>query len=190
MIQTTDNQRRETSLDYLAQQPCACVRYRLLIPINANEDSRWGIDYALQLHCAGQPVEVCLLNVGESIAQWEVLRFLTQAEITRFQSERAQSFIDEVSHSLLEQGIPCRGFFRQGSVIDSILDAAEELECTEIVMPRPHKGLLSMLSRDIVGVVMRKIRDIPLVLVGNAGRLAGHNGGSLSRTVQGDVFSI
>jgi nucleotide-binding universal stress UspA family protein len=173
MIQATVDSHRENPSASFARPASACGRHRLLIPINANADSRWGIDYALQLQRDGQPVEVCFLNVGEPISQWEVLRFRPQGEITRFQSERAQSFIDEASHSLLEQGIPCRGFFRQGRVVHSILDVAAELECDEIVMPRPHAGIFSLFSREIVGTVMRKIRAIPLVLVSQSGSLSG-----------------
>lgn len=151
--------------------------YRLLIPINANRDSRWGVDYALQLQRGGRTVEVCLLNVGEEITQWEVLRLRTQAEIVRFQAERAQSFIDETSLPLLERNIYCRGFFRQGGVVDSILDVAEELGCNEIVMPRPHAGVFKLFSREIVGTAMRKMRDIPIVLVTQTDRQTGKGAG-------------
>ena len=181
MNPTTVDARREASRKWVEPQaPGSLInptivqasggeRYRLLIPINANEDSRWGIAYALQLHRDGQPIDVCLLNIGEPITRWEVLRFRTQAEIDRFQSERAQSFADEAARPLLEQNISCRGFFRQGPVVQSILDVAAELACDEIVMPRPHSGISRLFTREIVGTVMCKARDIPVVLVGRTG---------------------
>ena len=49
-----------------------------LLPINANADSRWGVRYALQRQLEGTPVEVVLLNVGEFVTQWQVLRFRTR----------------------------------------------------------------------------------------------------------------
>ena len=144
-------------------------RLRLLVPVNANEDSRWGVAYALRLHEKGRDVEVCLLNVGEFITQWQVLRFRTQAEIARFQAERAEAFIEEASQPLAEQHILYRGFFKQGDIVFSILDTAEELECDEIVMPEPHTGLLGVLSRNIVSSVLRRQRGVQLTMVDRNG---------------------
>lgn len=142
---------------------------RILVPINANEDSRWGVKYALQRRREGRQVEVILLNVGEPITQWQVLRFRTQQEIAQFQSERAQAFIEEAAAPLAAEKIPCRGFFKQGEVTFSILDTAEELACDEIAMPEPKKGWGSLFSRDIVLAVKRRQRDAQLVVVDRQG---------------------
>ncbi|MDZ4254638.1 MAG: universal stress protein [Sulfuritalea sp.] len=142
---------------------------RLLVPINANDDSRWGIRYALRRQSASQAVEVILLNVGEPITEWEVLRFRTQQEISRFQEESAQRFIGEATAPLMTANIPCRGIFRQGELVFSILDSAEESACDEIVMPRPMAGLSSCFSRNIVRAVKRGQRDIPVVFVDGEG---------------------
>ncbi len=142
---------------------------RLLVPVNANDDSRWGIAYALRLHAQGRAVDVCCLNVGEPVTQWEVLRFRTQAEIARFQAERAQAFIEEACAPLSAERIPCRGFFKRGSVVFSILDTAEELACDAIVMPPPAGGLLGLLSKEIVATVMRKSRTVPVITVDRRG---------------------
>lgn len=142
---------------------------RLLVPINANEDSRWGIRYALRRQQEGRAVEVILLNVGEPITEWEVLRFRTQQEISRFQEESAQRFIGEATAPLMTANIPCRGIFRQGELVFSILDCAEESGCHEIVMPRSMEGLSSCFSRNIVRAVKRGQRDIPVVVVDGDG---------------------
>jgi len=138
---------------------------RILVPINANEDSRWGIQYALRRQREGVQVEVILLNVGEPITQWEVLRFRTQQEIAQFQSDSAQAFIDEATGLLTAENIPCRGFFRQGDLVFSILDAAEEADCDEIAMPATSRGFAGFFSRDIAAAVKRQQRDVPVVAV-------------------------
>lgn len=138
---------------------------RILIPINANEDSRWGIRYALRRQQEGRAVEVILLNVGEPITEWEVLRFRTQQEISRFQEESAQRFIGEATALLMTANISCRGIFSQGELVFSILDSAEQSGCHEIVMPRSIAGLSSCFSRNIVRAVKRGRRDIPVVVV-------------------------
>ena len=142
---------------------------RILVPINADEDSRWGVQYALHRHIEGRELEVILLNVGEPITQWEVLRFRTQVEISQFQSERAQAFIDEASAPLNAENILCRGCFKQGNVVFSILDTAEELACDEIVLPRPQSGFWGLFSRGIVASIVRRHHDIPIVLVDQDG---------------------
>jgi hypothetical protein len=142
---------------------------RILVPINANHDSRWGVRYALHRHREGKQVEVILLNIGEPITDWQVLRFRTQKEIAQFQSERAQVFIEEATRLLATENIPCRGCFKQGAVVFSILDTAEETDCDEIAMPMPKTGLPSLFSRDLVGAVMRQQRDTPVIAVNGNG---------------------
>ena len=142
---------------------------RLLVPINANLDSRWGVEYALRCHRQGVAVEVVLLNVGEPITQWEVLRFRTQQEIEQFQSERAQAFIEEASQPLAANEIAFRGLFKQGKLVFSILDTAEELDCDEIVMPASKPWLACLFSSDVVSTVVHQQRGIPVVLVNGQG---------------------
>ena len=142
---------------------------RLLVPINANADSRWGVRYALQRHLEDAAVEVILLNVGEIVTQWQVLRFRTQQEVAQFQAERAQAFIDEASAPLAAENIPYRGVFKQGDVVFSILDAAEEFDCDEIAMPAPQPGLTQLFSRAIAAEVRRQRGDIPVVMVDSEG---------------------
>ena len=145
---------------------------RLLVPINANQASRWGVQYALRRQREGVAVEVVLLNVGEPITQWEVLRFRTQQEIEQFQSERAQAFIEEASQALAENNIAYRGVFKQGKLAFSILDTAEELACDEIVLPLPKAWLSALFSNDVVSTVVDQQRGIPVVLVDSHGDTA------------------
>lgn len=142
---------------------------RLLVPINANEDSRWGIQYAMRRHREGTQTEVILLNIGEPITQWEVLRFRTQQEIDQFQLERAQAFIEGASLLLAQDDIPCRGLFKQGELIFTILDTAEELDCDEIVMPAPSTWLSDLFSCGVVSAMLHQQRGIPLVVVNSEG---------------------
>ncbi|MDP1735487.1 MAG: universal stress protein [Sulfuritalea sp.] len=144
---------------------------RILVPVNADEDSRWGVQYALRRHHEGRELEVIFLNVGEPITQWEVLRFRTQVEISQFQSESAQAFIEQASAPLIAENILCRGCFKQGNVVFSILDTAEELACDEIVMPRPTSCLLQWLANNVSLTAKRQQRTVPVVFVDQAGAL-------------------
>lgn len=152
-----------------ASTPANAKVLRILVPINANHDSHWGVRYALGRHREGKQVEVILLNIGQPINQGEAVEFRAQQEIDQFQLERAQPFIEKATKPLAAENIPCRCLFKQGDVVFSILDTAEELECDEIVMPEPKKGLTSIFSRDIVYAVMLQQRDVPIVAVNSDG---------------------
>lgn len=144
-------------------------RIRLLVPIDATEESRWGIRYALHRHEEGEKIEVILLNIGEPVTQWQVLRFRTQQEVAEFQSERAQFFIEDASSPLEYAHVPYQGLFKQGALVFTILDAAEELECDEIVMPEPPSGIAGFFSHGIVSTVLKQQRDVPVVVVNSQG---------------------
>ena len=142
---------------------------RILVPVNADEDSRWGIRYALRQRHLGNQVEVILLHIGEPITQWQVLRFRTQQEIAQFQSKRAQAFIEDAAKPLTAESIPYRGFFKQGEVAFAILDAAEELDCHEIAMPLCKTVFWGIFSRDILYKVTNRQRNIPVIAVRSDG---------------------
>lgn len=146
-------------------QPIAGQGKRLLIPINANEDSRRGVAMTLKRHQNGEAVEVILLHVAEPITQWQVLRSMTRAEVEKFQAERATSFIEEAAEPLMEANIPCRGMFKHGSVIQTILDTANELECDEILVPAPNTGWQRLLSRDVVTTLAGRSQRAKVMLV-------------------------
>jgi universal stress protein family protein len=148
---------------------------RLLLPVDATERSRWGIRHVLARHQAGQAVDVALLFVGEPVTDWRVLRFRTHAEIARFQAERAHYLLDEAAQPLAGHGIPCRTLFREGEVVFEILDAAEQLNCSEIVLPKAPPRLLTLLSSDVVRGVLRHQRSVPVVIVDKNGAPNGYS---------------
>ncbi|MFB0934524.1 MAG: universal stress protein [Propionivibrio sp.] len=145
---------------------------RLLIPVNGSENSLWAVKYALRLQAAGLSPEAVVLSVGEPVNQWQVMQFRTQQEIGQFQSRKAQSCIDEAVRLLESGGVSCRGLFKQGDVVFSILDTAEELECDEIVLPRKKERWAGLFGRSVVQDIVRSQRSIPVVVVNNRGELA------------------
>lgn len=111
-------------------------RIRLLIPIDASDESRWGVRYAIRRFETGTPVEVCLLFVAEPVRNWEVLRFYSEEEVRKHFQERAAAFLEEAARPLREAGIPYRSHFREADPVRGVIDCAEELNCTEIVVPQ------------------------------------------------------
>lgn len=152
--------------------PLSAAGMRLLIPVNDSENSLWAVKYALRLQANGLSPEVVILSVGEPVNQWQVMQFRTQQEIGQFQSRKAQSCIDEATRLLASGNVSCRGLFKQGDVVFSILDTAEELECDEIVLPRKKERWAGLFGRSVVQDIVRSQRSIPVVLVNGLGESA------------------
>ena len=143
---------------------------RLLIPIDATEASRRGVPYAIALARQVEPVEVCLLYVVAPVRDWEVLRFRTEQEIHRHFQSLAERFLAEASAPLKAAGIPCKACFREQEPVFGILDLAEQLECTAIVLPRPD--WLDFRSSGLVRRLKRARRPTPVILVAADGSVA------------------
>ena len=146
---------------------------RLLIPIDATERSRWGVRYALRQHQVGKPVQACLLFVAEPATSLELLRFRTHDEIARFQAESGQYLIEDAADPLVRAGIPYEAVLREGEVAFQILDAAEQLGCSNVVLPQPQTRLARLLCRDVAHEVLSQARGVPIVTVNVEGMPVG-----------------
>lgn len=111
---------------------------RLLIPVDASNESRWGIHYALRLVREGARVEACLLYLAEPVRSWEVLRFYTEDEVRHHFQQRSAIFLEEAAQPLRDAGVACPTYFREADAVGGVIDMAEELNCSEIVVPRIH----------------------------------------------------
>ncbi|MBK6629800.1 MAG: universal stress protein [Betaproteobacteria bacterium] len=135
----------------------------LLIPVDASERSRWGVQYALRLQRSGRPVQVALLFVAEPVTSLEVLRFRTHDDIARFQAEGGRHILHDAAQPLLEAGVSCQEIYREGDAAFQINDVAEQLGCDEIVLPLPHARIARLLSRDLVREVIKRTSGVPVV---------------------------
>lgn len=144
--------------------------HRLLIPIDATEASRRGVAHAIALARQAERVEVCLLYVVAPVRDWEVLRFRTEQEIHQHFQSRAERFLEDASAQLKAAGIPCKACFREQEPVFGILDLAEQLECTAIVLPRPD--WLDFRGNSLVRRLRQARRPTPLILVDADGSAA------------------
>lgn len=138
---------------------------KLLLPVDATERSRWGINYAIERKRSGRNVAVVLLFVAEPVTSWQVLRFLKQEEVRRFQVERGNYLLEDAAQALEQAGIPVQMNYREGEIVFQILDVAEQLECDEIVLPMPYPRWTRLFALDIVREVVRRQRTVPVVTV-------------------------
>jgi len=137
--------------------------HRLLIPVDAKEGSRRGVGYAINLARQAEDVEACLLYIVAPVRNWEVLRFRTEQEIHRHFQERSEVFLQEASAPLKAAGISCKTYFREQEPVFGILDLAEQLDCTAIVIPKPD--WLERISSGMGRNLKSAQRSIPVVQV-------------------------
>lgn len=77
--------------------------------------------------------------------------------------------LEDAAQPLQEAGIPVQMNFREGDIVFEILDVAEQLECSEIVLPIPYPRWARLFSLDIVREVVRRRRTVPVTTVNSNG---------------------
>lgn len=140
---------------------------RLLIPVKNADDAARAVGYAIRRRAEGMGVTVCLLHVEESPSQWQALigGYGAHAEKRR----RSHDVFAGAMRMLEGLDIEFAAYLRSGPVVFAILDAAEELDCDEIVVPAPGEGLFRLLSREIVATLLARQRAVPVVAVTKRG---------------------
>lgn len=156
-------------MKHLNPDPPPNALVRLLIPIDATDESRWGLLYASHLARSGIKVEVCLLFVAEPVRNWEVLRFYTEDEVRKHFHERSALFLEEAAKSLSEAGIASRSYFREADAVGGVIDMAEELNCSEIVVPRTH--WLGLFPSGLGRKLINRHCTIPVTLINASGSI-------------------
>ncbi len=135
---------------------------RLLIPVKKGSDARRAISYAIRRRAEGCDVSVCLLHVEEQFDEKGMRNFwLWQSPLGK---TRQRKIFTTAMGMLSGVDIEVAAYVRYGAVVFTILDAAEELDCHEIVIPAPPAGVLRWLSRNVVTALLTRQRSVQVVL--------------------------
>lgn len=136
---------------------------RLLIPVDTVENSRQGVSYAIDVARSGVTVEACLLYIAAPARNWEALRFRTDQDLHGYMQDRSSVVLEEAATHLRAAGIPYKSYFRETEPVFGILDLAEQLDCTGIVVPKPDWRAL--ITKGIGRSLKAAQRSIPILLV-------------------------
>lgn len=144
---------------------------RLLIPVKRPGDARQAIGYAISRCADGGSVEVALLHVESVAARWPVGD--GERSVQALAQQASAALFARATQMLERCQIGFAVYVRSGPVVFSILDAAEELDCSEIVVPAPARPLARLWSQRVVDALLAGQRSIPVVTVSKRGvRLA------------------
>ena len=141
---------------------------RLLIPVKRPGDARQAISYAISRCTDGGSVEVALLHVESVAARWPVGD--GERSVQAVAQQASAALFARASQMLERCQIEFAVYVRSGPVVFSILDAAEELDCSEIVVPAPARPLARLWSQRVVDALLAGQRSIPVVTVDKRGR--------------------
>ena len=135
--------------------PVGCQHaLRLLVPVKGPDGASQAIGYAISRNAGGCQVEVALLHVETAPALWQ---------------QGTGALFVHARRMLDRSAIDCSAYVRSGDVAFAILDAAEELNCSEIVVPAPARLLARLWSYRVVDALLAGQRSIPVVTVDQRG---------------------
>lgn len=139
----------------------------LLIPIKRARNSERAVMYAIRRRAEGHAIAVCLLHVEEPPARWQTMIGRTRTDKKRHQ--RTNQVFSVAVRMMRGLDIEFAAYVKSGPIIFTILDAAEELACDEIVVPAPGNFFLRLLSRQVVTILTARQRCARLLPVGKHG---------------------
>jgi hypothetical protein len=141
--------------------------HRLLLPVKNQADATESIAYAIRRRAEGAHVQVVLLHVSELNETWSLW-----GNAQPVHAGRRQGTADVFCESLrMLEGLDIgfSTYVRAGPIVFSILDTAEQLECSEIVVSTPGKLHLRFLSKNVVMTLLAWQRSVPVVTVNKHG---------------------
>ncbi len=127
----------------------------LVVPIREGHDSKWAVDYVIELHRREAP-EVHLLNVQTPLPQY-VTRFLNKQAVSDFHRENGMKALQDAIERLDAAGVPHTDHVLVGRKAETIARFAREQRCDRIVLPKRDSGLVSSLGLGSVGAQVRQL---------------------------------
>ena len=144
---------------------------RLLVPVKQLGDVEAALAYVTRSYGAA-PVRLLLLHVKSPPSALALLDVPAQHAMAA-EEGAAGALLARAGRQCEARALQHSSFILSGDVAFSILDAAESLDCDEIVMTRRGDWMRRLFSSETVRKVERMRRHVPLVLVDAAGAPQG-----------------
>ncbi|HZV65725.1 MAG TPA: universal stress protein [Telluria sp.] len=149
---------------------------RLLVPVKQLGDVDAALAYVARAYGAA-PVRLLLLHVKSPPSALPLLDMPAQHAMAT-EEGAAGALLAQAGRQCEARALQHSGFILSGDVAFSILDAAESLDCDEIVMTRHGDWMHRLFSSETVRKVERMRRHVPLVLVDADGAPQGEEAGA------------
>jgi nucleotide-binding universal stress UspA family protein len=127
----------------------------LVVPIGEGRDSKWAVDYVIELYRQEAP-QVHLLNVQTPLPLY-VTRFLNKQTVGEFHRENGMRTLQNAIERLDAAGVPHTDHVLVGRKAETIARFAREQRCDRIVLPKREAGLVSSLGLGSIGTQVRQL---------------------------------
>lgn len=143
-------------------QSAAVGKHRVLLPYDGSEQAKRAVDYVIGLCRGSVPFEVELLHAPMPIPSTMLpLGQLVHAHY----DEQGKSVLRDAEDALRAAGIPYTARVVPGNAAEKIVEAAEEGNCTRIVMGTRGPGALASVFLGSVAYRVVQLSPIPVTLV-------------------------
>ncbi len=139
--------------------------FKILVPVDGSDHSKHALCHVIDSYAGKCPVELHLVNVQIPIVDWEVRRFLSDAEIDGLLQGKSDEILDEAEQAAVGAGFQPFRHRRVGDVASEIAAVAKETGVYKIVMGRRGKGAFQGLLLGSVSTKVLHLVDIPVTLV-------------------------
>lgn len=138
---------------------------KLLVPVDGSERAQAAVKEAIRLAKAGGAREIHLLNVQANIFSEPSRIYLDPANLDTYYYNESEKALAGAQALLSEAGVSFVVHRAVGSVAETIVDKARELECDAIVMStRGHGKVVGMLLGSVSTKVLH-LAEVPVTLV-------------------------
>jgi nucleotide-binding universal stress UspA family protein len=139
--------------------------HRLLVAVDGSKHALHAVEYACELHAAGDPVEVELVTVVLPIPEGYSGISPTKDQSDGYYREEGESALRAASEVLRSSAIAFRTHITSGRLSDRIVELAETLECGRVVMGTRGLGSAAGLLLGSVAYRVMHLSSLPVTLV-------------------------
>lgn len=139
--------------------------FKILVPVDGSDHANRALKHVVDCYAGKCPVELHLVNVQLPIVDWEVRRFLSEAEIEAMLKAKSDDILDAAEQRAIAAGFQVIRHRRVGEIAGEIAAVANDTGVHKIVMGRHGRGAFKGLLLGSVSTKVLHLVDIPVTLV-------------------------
>jgi nucleotide-binding universal stress UspA family protein len=138
---------------------------KLLVPVSHSTRSLQAVRHAAFLYNEGCASEVVLINVLPPLGPTRVEAFYSLATLRANEESYAEATFSRAKRILEDAGVKYSVEVREGPLVPTIADCAEQHDCDEIVVTAPRRDLFHAVARLVHRSVLDRLVSVSRVPV-------------------------
>jgi nucleotide-binding universal stress UspA family protein len=137
----------------------------ILVPIDGSDNALRALNHVVQHMKMYEPLTLHLLNVQIPIISGSVRRFIDQDTIRKYHQEEGEAMLAKAKALLDEAHVPYAAHIKVGHIAETIVAAAEQHKCDQIVMGSRGLGTTAGLWLGSVTTKTLHLAQVPVTIV-------------------------